>query len=304
MATFRTLGPDDQHALETFLRTRTDSSMFLLSNLHSGGITYRGEPYQAQYVAKLVDARITAVAAHCWNGNVLLQAPESVAELMRLLAQGATRPVDGLVGPWTQVVAARESLSLADAATRAESSQDLFSLELSDLIVPEQLATGQVACRRSVPEDRERLVAWSEAYNAEALGATEGPALHQSCASLFKRHLAEGNRWVLSAGGQPVAMAALNAQLPDCVQLGSVWTPPALRGRGYARCVVAGALKDARNRGVRRAVLFAHNPWAKRAYRALGFRFIGNYGSILFVDPQLISRRPHRGQEEVEKDGD
>lgn len=285
-AAFRTLDPDDRQALETFLRTRTDSSLFLLSNLHWGGITYRGEPYQAQYVAKLVDARITAVAAHCWNGNLLLQAPESVAELMRLLAGETTRPIGGLVGPWTQVVAAREALRLADIAARTESSQDLFSLELSALIVPEPLAIGRVMCRRSVPEDRERLIEWSEAYNVEALGATAGPPLHESCTRLFERHLVEGNRWVLFDGEKPVAMAAFNAQLPDCVQLGSVWTPPALRGRGYARCVVAGALCDAQNQGVRRAVLFAHNPWAKRAYKALGFRFVGNYGSILFEDPQ------------------
>jgi len=287
-ATFRVLEPDDRDALEAFLRARTDSSLFLLSNLHWGGVTYRGETYQAQYVAKLVDSQITAVAAHCWNGNILLQAPESVDELMRLLARKTTRPIGGLVGPWTQVVAAREALKLRDVAVRTENSQDLFSLDLSDLIVPGALATGQVTCRRSVPEDRERLVAWSEAYNVEALGATAGPALHRSCTRLFDRHLAEGNRWILFDEEEPVAMAAFNAQLPDCVQLGSVWTPPALRGRGYARCVVAGALCDARNQGVRRAVLFAHDPWAQQAYKAIGFRFVGNYGSILLKEPRPL----------------
>ena len=68
-----------------------------------------------------------------------------------------------------------------------------------------------------------------------------------------------------------------NARLPDIAQVGGVWTPPHARGRGYARCVVAGSLLHARTQGVSRALLFTmeSNVAAMRAYEAAqtGMRF-------------------------------
>ncbi len=76
------------------------------------------------------------------------------------------------------------------------------------------------------------------------------------------------------------------AALPDMVQIGGVWTPPPLRGLGYGRCVVAGALLAARRAGVTRAVLFTDddNHGARRAYAAIGFDLVGDYGLVLLAD--------------------
>ena len=76
-------------------------------------------------------------------------------------------------------------------------------------------------------------------------------------------------------------LAAANAALPDIVQLGGIYTPPAYRGRGYARASVAGSLMSARKRGVTRAVLFTSNPSAARSYEGVGFRRLGDYGLVL-----------------------
>lgn len=65
------------------------------------------------------------------------------------------------------------------------------------------------------------------------------------------------------------------------VQVGGVYTPPALRSRGYARCAVAGSLLAARAEGAERAILFTNNPAAVRAYEALGFARIGEYALVL-----------------------
>jgi predicted GNAT family acetyltransferase len=78
-------------------------------------------------------------------------------------------------------------------------------------------------------------------------------------------------------------MAGFNARLPDMVQVGGVYTPPEARGRGYARTAVALCLRAARERGVRRAILFTgeDNIPAIRAYRALGFERIGDFAIVL-----------------------
>jgi predicted GNAT family acetyltransferase len=69
-----------------------------------------------------------------------------------------------------------------------------------------------------------------------------------------------------------------------------VWTPPELRGRGYARAVVAGSLLAVRVEGIRRAVLFTDddNVQAQRAYVALGFARVGDYGIVLLARPSRV----------------
>jgi predicted GNAT family acetyltransferase len=69
--------------------------------------------------------------------------------------------------------------------------------------------------------------------------------------------------------------------LPDIVQLGGIYTPPELRGRGYAKAAVDASLLAAIERGATRAVLFTNNPSAARSYEAVGFRRLGDYGLVL-----------------------
>lgn len=164
-----------------------------------------------------------------------------------------------------------------------ESREDLYALNLVDLIVPQALESGALRCRHPVPSEVDLLVAWRVNFCVEALGTEDGPELRRSaCAEVDLLREREAD-WVLLNGATPVSYSGFNATLPDIVQVGGVWTPPELRGRGYGRAVVAGSLLAARRAGVRRAVLFTdpHNPAARTAYRALGFRIVGDDGLVL-----------------------
>ncbi|WP_139792875.1 GNAT family N-acetyltransferase [Pseudophaeobacter leonis] len=91
---------------------------------------------------------------------------------------------------------------------------------------------------------------------------------------------------ILEVGGAPVAMTNFNAALPSIVQVGGVYTPPDLRGLGYARRAVALHLAEAQQAGITEATLFAANPAAARAYEAIGFSRIGSYRIVNF-DPAI-----------------
>ena len=73
--------------------------------------------------------------------------------------------------------------------------------------------------------------------------------------------------------------SGFNARTSDTVQLGGIYTPPELRGRGYARAAIARQLQTERERGVGRAVLFTDddNPNSTRCYAALGFRRLADW---------------------------
>jgi len=281
--TIRPLGPGDEAALEAFLARHADSSMFLRSNARRAGLDDRGAALQGSYVAAFAGAEITAVAAHYWNGMVIIQAPEHAGDLARAAVAHSGRDLRGFSGPWEQVEAARAALHAEDRAASKASRETLYALSLAALAVPEPLATGRWTCRHGHPEEEDLLTEWRAAYAREALGAADGAALREESRAeivLLRRERAD---FVLEHDGLPVAFAAYNARLPDIVQIGGVWTPPARRGRGYGRGVTAGALVAARDAGAARAVLFTDHPVASRAYEALGFRRVGEYGLVLLT---------------------
>ena len=209
---------------------------------------------------------------------------------MRAVVRASGRPVAGILGPHVQVCAARDALGLATATAAMDSREELFALELAELRIPAALADGALRCRSPRDDEVAQLVDWRHDYGVETLGEPPGSQTRARSAEWIERYQREGRHWLLEVGDAPVAYSAFNAETPDCVQVGGVWTPPALRGRGYGRAVVAGTLLVARARGVARSVLFTEskNRAAQAAYRALGYQRVGDYGMLLFAEPQII----------------
>ena len=285
MASIRVLGAADDAAMRAFLAPRATSSMFLLSNSRAAGMVDEGKPFQATYVGAFEGDQLAAVAAHCWNGVLLVQAPAELVSpnTVRALAHAALansgRTIAGFSGPADQVAVARRAFELPTPAL--DEVEALYALALANLRVPDALARGEVTCRRPRDDEHAQLAVWRRAYHLESLGSADSNALAAKAAREIADLVSFGTVWVLEDAGAVVAMTAFNARIPDMVQVGGVYTPPALRGRGYARCAVAGSLLDARGDGVERAILFTKNAAAARAYEAIGFARIGDYALVL-----------------------
>lgn len=270
----RILGAGDEAALDAFLARHADSSMFLRSNARSGGLVDHGQPLQAAYAGAFGPA-LEAVAAHCWNGMLLVQAPALLDEVVRAAVKASRRTVTGIAGPWAQAQAAAEALSLRGSGAR----EVLYALDLATLAFA---PPPELRARRPRLEELEMLTDWREAYLVETGLARPGPELRGMARAGVALHHAQGNDWVLERTQALVAYTAFNARLPDVVQVGGVWTPPHLRAQGLARAAVATHLLSARGEGARRAVLFTaeSNRAARRAYESLGFRVTGDYGLV------------------------
>jgi predicted GNAT family acetyltransferase len=281
----RILGAGDEERLDRFLMRHADSSLFLRSNLRVAGLVDRGQALQGTYAAVTRGGEIVAVAGHFWNGNLILQAPELAAELAAAAVKASRRSVGGLIGPPDQVLIARRGLGLMGRATHVAEREILYALPLTQLDAPASLLDGRVACRNGRPDDCPLLTSWRALYGEETSGEIETDAVRRRNREMIERFITRAEQWVLEAEGTPVASSTFNARLADTVQIGGVWTPPALRGRGYARAVVGGSLLAARETGTRRAVLFTpeHNHAAQRAYESLGFRPIGDYAITIFL---------------------
>ena len=284
MPSVRLLGPADLPVRDAFLLRHADSSLFLRSNLRTAGIVDRGEPFQATYVGAFDDGGLVGIAAHGWNGNLIVQAPAALDDLVRAATAATGRAVRGIIGPWEQLCAARRALAMEGRSARMESHDRLFALALADMVRPAALDAPGVRGRPASAADLDLVTGWRVAYCVEILGATEDDALRAESREDMRRMCDAGSSWLVAQDGVPMSFSGFNARLPDVVQIGGVFTPPSLRSRGWARAAVASQLAAVRGEGVARAILFTggDNPAAQRTYQAIGFRAIGDYGLLLF----------------------
>jgi predicted GNAT family acetyltransferase len=287
MYTTRILREADRPLLEAFLRKHADSAMIMLGNLRLAGVEDRGQRFQGPYAAAFdPTGALRAVAAHYQpHGNLFAACDDEPAldAALGAVVAASQRPVKGVIGLRALVQRACKVLAIEDAPVQVMNDEGLYALDLARLRVPALLSAPGVERRALRPEDRSWLVRWYNDYDIEALGAVDSPELTAQSERRFDMMLADGLRFLLTRDGEPCAVSAFNALLPDRVQIGGVYTPPALRSRGYARSVVAGTLLDARERGVTRAILFTgeENAPAITAYRALGFERIGDWRLLL-----------------------
>ena len=125
--------------------------------------------------------------------------------------------------------------------------------EATEVVAPEPVA-GRM--RRCGEDDRPTAVAWMAAFYAEALpGASEADA-----DAFVTRRLSQPDEGlVLWEREQPVSLAGFTGPTPSGIRIGPVYTPPELRGRGYASALTAALTQELLADG-RRVLLPVHRP--------------------------------------------
>jgi len=190
----------------------------------------------------------------------------------------------GILGAQGPVQALRVAVGLAAAPCKLDRDEPQFTLDLAAIKMPE---TSGFTLAPLDSQWRDIATRWRAAYAVEVLGEREETA-EEPAARSVDDFIARGSHRILLRDRAPVAMTGFNAELPEIVQIGGVYTPPDLRGRGYGRRVVALHLAEARARGAPQATLFAASDMAARAYRSLGFVRIGTFSMVLFDGPQEV----------------
>ncbi|EEE37077.1 acetyltransferase, gnat family [Rhodobacteraceae bacterium KLH11] len=278
--TWRIAHDSDLPQIDRFLSRHIQTSMFPLANLRDFGL-HTAHPRALK--AWVLDDGPRAVFAITNEGMVLPQCPDCTdEELAGAIDQIRGHALFGIAGEAGQ---ARRIMRLAGWENRPATLNDDepgFSLTLDQLDLPD--ATGADLVPFS---DLDGAIAlrWRRDYLVEAMDFDPARAQKQAGEDV-EAYIKRGSHRVLMIGGQPTAMTGFNARLPEIVQVGGVYTPPNLRGRGYARLAVALHLAEARRAGVSRAVLFAASESAVRAYIAIGFQPAGQFTLVLFKNPK------------------
>jgi hypothetical protein len=136
--------------------------------------------------------------------------------------------------------------------------------------------------RRYQPADRELVVAWLEAFSAEAQPAGAPPL--DAAAWLDRRISSPEGHVVLWEDGPVVSMAAYGQPTPHGIRIGPVYTPPELRRRGYASAVTAAVTQALLDGGRRYCFLFTDlaNPTSNIIYQRIGYRPVTDVDQWVF----------------------
>lgn len=136
--------------------------------------------------------------------------------------------------------------------------------------------------RPAGPADLDLLVRWTLAFNREALGE-KNPAAE--AADQAAKRLPRAYFW---DDGQPVSLACISRETPHGAVVGPVYTPPELRGRGYASACVAALSQLLLDSGRQFCALFTNlaNPTANHIYQVIGYQPRADF-SVYRFDPVL-----------------
>jgi predicted GNAT family acetyltransferase len=122
--------------------------------------------------------------------------------------------------------------------------------------------------RPTTVEDATLLADWLIAFHREAVPHDRVPPREE-----LERAADEARFLFWIENGQPVSMAGIVRRLKTSAAITGVYTPPKLRGRGFAGSVTAATVERVYTEGRKIACLYAdlRNPASNRCYAKIGF---------------------------------
>jgi predicted GNAT family acetyltransferase len=247
----------------------------LLAGIIDGVQIYSDEP---PLLATIEDEKgIHLVALRTPPMNVVLStaASDEAAPMLARELYAARQQIPGVVAPSheaEQFAAAWNQL--AGTRTRRVQSQRIYRL---DRVIAPANVRGHL--RRCEESDRTLVSEWLLAFNRD-IGEHDVPADPN-------RFIGRPNEGLfLWIDEHPVSMAGFSGPTPNGIRIGRVYTPPQLRGRGYASACVAALSQHLLDSGRNFCFLYTDlaNPVSNHIYQEIGYRPVCDATALKF-DP-------------------
>lgn len=133
--------------------------------------------------------------------------------------------------------------------------------------------------------DHDVAAAWMDAFVDEALAAAPRARQDDGAAFVARRvDDPDGGIVMWEVDGAPVSIAGFGSPTPNGIRVGPVYTPPELRGRGYASALVGELTARLLAGGRRFCFLFTDlaNPTSNSIYQRVGYRPVADVSDWRF----------------------
>ncbi len=226
-----------------------------------------GEYPSTPYLAVATDGdRVVATAFRTPPYNLVLSEVDDPAAVSLFVDDLGSEVLTGVVGPVDHVRRFAEGYAArAGVSQRLRFSERVFRLTA---VRPPKPVPGLM--RPATSEDRAWVLAGVEGFFRDALGEDDP--------SEVVRH---ADRWLAGVGrtlflwvdGDTVSMCGINGRTPNGIRISFVYTPPAVRQRGYASALVAAVSQAQLDAGRRFCFLFTDlaNPTSNHIYQEIGY---------------------------------
>jgi predicted GNAT family acetyltransferase len=228
-------------------------------------------------------ADIAGVALRTPPFNILLSVPFAT-EAMPTLVEDLAVVAPDLTGVGAEVSEAEAFAGLWAArmgvTARHHMAERVFRL---DQVAPPRSVGG--AMREARPGDRPIIASWLRAFALEALGERTDET---SAGRVADRWIAaRGRRMHLWIDGRPTSLVGVSGETPHGIRVAPVYTPPELRGRGYASALTAAVSQAQLDAGRRSCFLFTDlaNPTSNQIYRSIGYEPVCDVDDLRFGEP-------------------
>jgi predicted GNAT family acetyltransferase len=227
---------------------------------------------------------VVAAAVRTPPYNLILAQPGS-PQALAALAEAVTDDLPGVVGAVPEAVEFAELWSRQTGRPHhTNMRQGVYAL---GRVEPPPAVSG--SARVATLDDREIAVRWFIAFSEEALH--EGSPGADQAEEIFDHRVSSSSSGLLfwEVGGEPVSLAGWGGRTPNGIRVGPVYTPPELRGCGYATALTAELsqrLLDGRlfDGGRRFCFLYTDlaNPTSNAIYERIGYRQVAESAEIVF----------------------
>lgn len=216
------------------------------------------------------ETTVLGVALRTPPHNLVLSMPFRAEARAAVLADTAEFVLPGVVGPAVETEAFAAGWCKRTAGTAVLAMRmGVYALEEP---VPAVTVPGRL--RAAVPEDAKLAQEWTMAFHAEVMHHAPLPD-----AAIDLR-----GQYFWEVDGIPVTSVCARSGTPQGAVINAVYTPPALRRRGYATAAVAAASALMLAGGNRFCFLFTDlaNPTSNGIYRRIGYRLAGEFRHCVF----------------------
>ena len=233
------------------------------------------------------EGEVAAAALRTPPYNLVLARPRSAPALAALAEAVAGEEIPGVTGTEPEVHEFADLWSQhTGSAKRVNMRQGVYALDEVEPL-PEVAGSARVAAAT----DYELALRWWIAFGDEVLH--EGGPGREDADQNVRHKLSSPTGGILlwEDDGEPVSLAGWSGPTPNGIRIGPVYTPPELRGRGYATALTADLsqrLLDGRlyEGGRRFCFLYTDlaNPTSNAIYERIGYVRIAESAMIAF-DP-------------------
>ncbi|MGW2561770.1 GNAT family N-acetyltransferase [Streptomyces sp. NPDC001514] len=200
------------------------------------------------------------------------EAARELARALRALRDRGGEPLPGVTGESASARAFAQEW--AGEGYRVDHETRLFRLGELTPQHPAPEGRARPATAEEIPFAADWLSAFKVDVGGEAADFTDAA----------RTRVSDGRLLFWEAGGRPVAMAGVSPVVAGQARIAPVYTPPELRGRGYAGAATVAATRLAQRSGASEVLLFTDlaNPTSSALYQRLGYRPVTDHLELVF----------------------